>query len=365
MSREVANGGTDELVKLSFFVDIGKSITRTRTIDGTIAEIMKHIGEIFSPFNWSILLKNPETGDLTFTVVVGQNADKLKGLKLPKGEGIAGWISETGKPAIVVDVESDSRFSPRVDQFTGFKTNSIIGVPLLANDKVFGVIELINKLDGGVFTPFELKVLTTIADFAAIAIEKAYYLRALKKMATVDPVTGAHNRAAFEHNYYREVEICRRYETPLSFLMVDVDDFKKINDTYGHPAGDAVLRNLVELLCECVRKVDLVFRYGGDEFVILLPKTTKEQAMEARRRIQERIQYQNSLNPEIPYNVSIGLHSMDSQEDTGILECLDIDLYMQKDRKQQRNIENMEDHLEEMLKEERNALRPKGKGRLR
>lgn len=364
MNDELTNGGTDELVKLSFFVDIAKAISQTKTIDGTIAEIMRHIGEIFTPFNWSILLKNPDTGDLTFTVVVGQNADKLRGLKLPKGEGIAGWVSETGKPVIVRDVNKDSRFSSRVDNFTGFQTNSIIGVPLIADQKVFGVIELINKLDGGSFTPFELKVLTTIADFAAIAIEKAYYLRALKKMATVDPVTGAHNRASFEHNYYREVEICRRYETPLSFLMVDVDDFKKINDTYGHPAGDAVLRNLVELLCECVRKVDMVFRYGGDEFVILLPSTTKEQAVKARQRIKQRIEYQNSLNPEIPYSVSIGLHAVESDEDAEILENLDIDLYLQKERKQRQNIENMEEHLEDMLKEERNTLRPKGKDRL-
>ena len=363
MNNNPLVGGTDDLVKLSFFVDIGKAIMQAKTIDETLQIIMEHIGEIFTPLNWSILIMSPLTGDLTFTVVVGQNADKLRGLKLPKGEGIAGWIAETGKPVIVEDVDKDSRFSGRVDDFTGFKTKSIIGVPLLANGKVFGVIELINKLDGQCFTPFELKVLMTIADFAAIAIEKSYYLRALKRMATRDALTGAYNRGAFERLYCREVEMCRRYDLPLSFLMVDIDDFKEINDTYGHPAGDDVLKNLVELLGDSVRKVDIICRYGGDEFVILMPNTKKDQAMMARRRILERVKYQNSLGMSIIYHVSIGLHSMESGDSEEILELLDSDLYRQKDRKFSKNIENMEEHLEDMLNEERSKLRPQGRNR--
>ncbi|MFH1138448.1 MAG: sensor domain-containing diguanylate cyclase [Pseudomonadota bacterium] len=357
--------GTDDLVRLSFFVEMGKSIMKAKTIEETLQEIVQRIGEIFSPLNWSILLKCPQTGDLTFTVVVGQNADKLKGLRLPRNEGVAGWIAETGQPVIVECVAKDSRFSPRVDSFTGFRTKSIIGAPLTSNNKVFGVIELINKLNGQSFTPYDLKILTTIADFAAIAIEKAYYFRALKRMAATDSLTGARNRGAFERAYYREIEMCRRYSMPLSFLMVDVDNFKVINDTYGHPAGDAVLRNLVELLTSCVRKVDVVFRYGGDEFVVLMPNTSKTQANEVRDRILKRIEYQNSLNPETPYRVSIGLHSVEpGGESADALEQLDTDLYLQKDRKFSKNIEKMEEHLEEMLHEERSKLFPAGKNRL-
>ena len=363
MQNTEYNGGTDELVKLAFFVDIGKAIIQARTIDDTLREIMNHIGEIFTPLDWSILLKNPASGDLTFTTVIGQNAEKLRGLKLPWREGIAGWIADTGQPVIVQDVSKDPRFSSRVDSFTGFTTESIIGVPLKSNDKVFGVIELINKLNGKPFTSFELKVLMTIADFAAIAIEKAYYLRALKKMATTDSLTGAHNRGTFERSYCREVEMCQRYDTPLSMLMVDVDNFKRINDTFGHPAGDAVLRNLVDLLVECVRKVDAVYRYGGDEFVILMPNTNKEQAIEAKKRILRRIEYQNSLAPDIPYNVSIGLHSVEAGDDGEMLTLLDIDLYREKDKKFGRDIEHLEEHLEDMLQEERSKLHPVGKNR--
>ena len=308
------------------------------------------------PLNWSILLKDPTTGDLTFTVVVGKNAKKLRGLSLPKGEGIASWIGETGQSLIVEDVAKDHRFSERIDRFTGFETESIIGVPLKTNEKVFGVIELINKLNGELFTPLELKVLTTIADFAAIAIEKAYYVRALRTLADTDTLTGVYNRGAFERLYLKEVETCKRYGTPLSFLMVDVDKFKEINDTHGHPAGDLVLKNLCNVLDGCVRKVDDVFRYGGDEFVILMPNTTKEDAKMARERILQRLEYQNSLGPDVPYTVSIGLHSLEKEEDSEILKLLDTDLYREKDKKFGKNIDNVGENLENALKDERASL---------
>lgn len=363
MEKNDINGDVDDLVKLSFFVDIGKAIVQAKTIDETLYEIMNHIGEIFTPLNWSILLKNSKTGDLTFAMVVGKKANKLRGLRLPKGEGIAGWIAETGQPLIVEDVNEDKRFSPRVDDFTHFKTKSIIGVPLKSNDRVFGVIELINKLDGRPFTPFDLKILTTIADFAAIAIEKSYYARALKRLATIDSLTGAHNRGAFERQYSKEMEMCKRYEMPLSLLMLDIDEFKKINDTFGHQAGDRVLKNLVDLVGECIRKVDAIYRYGGDEFVVLMPNTTREQAVEVRNRIQERLEYQNTLKPEIPYNVSIGLHSVEDCNESEILELLDMDLYREKDRKLHQNLDSIEENIEDMLQEERRKLKPAGKNR--
>lgn len=357
--------GTEDLVRLSFFVEIAKSIARARTIDETLHEIMHHIGEIFAPLNWSILLKNPRTGNLTFVLVVGQNSAKLRGLQLPKGEGIAGWIAETGQPLIVEDVSKDHRFSARVDRFTGFTTQSIIGVPLKSHERVFGVVELINKLNGESFKPFDLKVLTTITDFAGIAIEKAYYSRALKRLATIDALTGAYNRGAFEKQYAQESEMCKRYDIPLSLLMIDVDRFKEINDTRGHLMGDQVLKNLVELLHESVRKVDSVYRYGGDEFVVLMPNTPKEQAQEVKKRILRRLEYQNSLRPEVPYTVSIGLHSMDTRtgSEAGLLELLDMDLYKEKEKKYHRNIENIEEHLNDMLEEERTKLRPAGRTR--
>lgn len=348
---------TKELVHLSFFVNIGKAIVRSKTIEETLHEIMFQIGEVFTPLNWSLLLRNGETGDLSFTMVVGQNADKLKGLQLPRGEGIAGWISETGQALIIEDVTKDTRFSPRVDRFTGFKTESIIGVPLKSGGKVFGVIELINKLDGGAFTPYDLKVLTTIADFAAISIEKAYYYNALKKMASVDSLTGTYNRGYFDRAFERELAVSKRYGTPLSLLMADINKFKEINDTHGHPEGDKVLKTLAQLLASCVRKVDLVCRFGGDEFVVLMPNTPRDKAEMLKQRILDRIAYQNTLNPKIPFTVAVGIHAVDLDNHEDTLMMLDSEMYRHKTGMPLKNFEAMGDNLEALLAEEKRRKR--------
>ncbi len=344
---------TQDLVRLSYFIEMGKEIVKAKSIEETLQKIMERIGEIFSPMHWSVLLKDPETNELTFTLVVGKNASKLQGLKIPAGEGIAGWIVKTGRPLIVEDVSSDDRFSSRVDRFTGFKTESIIGVPLKTDNKVFGVVELVNKLDGNPFTPFDLKLLTAIADFAALSIERAYYLNALRKLADTDPLTGVRNRRAFDRVFAEQILLCEESCQPFSLLMIDIDDFKKINDLHGHFAGDEVLKHLGRILLENVRRTDTVFRFGGDEFIVLMPQTVKQQAAEARKRILEHIDRLNEKGADTKFSASIGLRSMEVKDDRDIPEHLDTDLYQEKQKKIFPDIDDLASNLQEMLRMER------------
>ena len=116
--------------KISFFVELGKPLSKAKTIKDTIDTVMYQVGKIFQPVNWSLLLKDSKSDNMIFSVVIGNNKDKLQGRKLPKGEGIAGHIFTTGEPLIIHKVDKDKRFSQRVDKNTGFTTTSIIGVPL-------------------------------------------------------------------------------------------------------------------------------------------------------------------------------------------------------------------------------------------
>jgi diguanylate cyclase (GGDEF)-like protein len=340
------------LVRLSFFTDIGVAITSARTMREMLDRVMEKIGTIFVPLNWSLLLRNSKTGELTFKIAIGEHADSLIGVKISRGVGIVGWIAENGKSLIIEDVSRDERFIGNVDKITGFTTKSIIGVPLKVNGKVFGVIELINKLNGESFSSYELKLLQTIADFAAVALEKFYYLKAMKRIASMDGLTEVLNRRSFDRILVKEIERCKRYNHPLSVLMLDIDCFKQINDKYGHPSGDDVLKKTAEILSTNIRLTDSVYRYGGDEFVILMPDTSIEDAEIVRRRIINDREILNAQEDEISVSYSIGLHSAGPDGVDNILSNSDIDLYRQKDVRKTSNFENLNDHVEEFLDEE-------------
>jgi diguanylate cyclase (GGDEF)-like protein len=352
MDNNAASEDIEDYVRLCFFVEIAKAISRSNTIQETLAKVMEQIGTIFTPNHWSLLLKEPDSADLRFVIAEGKNAAKLTGQILPRGEGVAGWIVTNRRPVIIEDVTKDPRFSNRMDEFTQFKTDSIIGVPLISGDQVFGVIELINKIDGKVFTPYELKILSTIADFAAIAIEKAYFSNTLKKLARNDSLTGLYNRGSFEHYLNSELESNKRYKTNLSLLMLDIDDFKLINDTYGHPAGDEVLKCLANIIKSSVRTVDRACRYGGDEFIVVLPNAQKKESEVVRKRIKAKIAEENTRNNIPKFTVSIGFHELSDDDNTPILSLLDSDLYHEKEKKEPVDIHNLSANLSNMLNEE-------------
>lgn len=342
---------TDELIRLSFFTDMAKSIAAATTFGETLEQVMDNVNLIFAPRNWSMLLLDCKTNELIFTLVTGnQKVKELQNRRIPADKGIAGWIASTGRSIIIEDVSDDDRFDHSIDEVTGFKTESIIGVPLKTSNRVFGVIELINKLNGDRFTPLDLKILTTIADFAAIAIEKAYYFKALHRVATLDALTEVYNRRAFYQIIDREMERCRRLEREMAALMIDIDDFKEINDKKGHAAGDEVLRETSRILQRNVRKVDYVFRYGGDEFIILMPDTTLAIAEEVKKRINAAMEFDPSRR-ELVYSASIGTYSGCPKSADELFDKVDAELYAEKDRKKEASIADLAMNIGDIIEE--------------
>ncbi len=341
----------NDLVKLSFFSGIGKAISSARTIRETLEAVMDQVGTIFAPSYWSLLLRNPKTGDLTFSIAVGSGVEQLKGMVIPKGQGIVGWIAEHGEALIIEDVSRDPRFSPDIDKLTRLQTKSIIGVPLKNNGKVFGVIELINKLDGGAFSPLELSLLSTIADFAAIAIEKAYYLKALKRIAVIDPLTGLNNRRSFISYFEKESDRSRRTGRNFSIMMVDLDGFKKINDQFGHSEGDKVLIRVADLFRKHLRTADFACRYGGDEFAVLMPETNKMEAENLKKRVLEQLERENESSP-VKIGLSIGIHESSGENLTEVMHMADTLMYREKNRKIEQSVDDLAEHLAELSEAE-------------
>jgi diguanylate cyclase (GGDEF)-like protein len=319
----------DDLIRLSVFSAIGTSIVAERTIRGVLDRVMEHIGSFFGPLNWSILLVDSGAGELVFARVVGRSAEALTGRRIPIGQGIAGWVAQRGTSAIVECPKEDPRWTDRLDLLTGFNTESIIAVPLRSGDRVFGVIELLNRLDGKPFSAFDMRVLSTIADFAAIAVEKAYYLAEARRVSERDPLTGALNRRGLDRAIEREAARRARYGGDLSVVLADIDKFKAINDTYGHVTGDEVLKAVARALSSAMRVADALARYGGDEFLVLLPATGPEEAEIARTRLEEVLAKAGAAHVP-PFSVSLGVHSSGEADFEELFRESDKDLYRRK-----------------------------------
>ena len=275
--------------QLAAFNEIAKALTSTLEVKEVLALVMQKVSELLRPQNWSLLLFDEKRGDLYFEIAVGEAAEKLKLLRIAPGEGIAGACFLTGEPKLVRDVASDPAFSRRFDEASGFPTRSIIAVPLRARARTFGVMELVSAGEAPGFTDEDFQAAIGMADYIAIAIDNARNFKAVQELTITDEHTGLYNarhlRALLEH----EVARANRFHHPLSLLFLDLDHFKQVNDTYGHLVGSALLKEVGQLLVSFVRQVDSAYRFGGDEFAVVLIETSVSGAQITAERIRDGI----------------------------------------------------------------------------
>jgi diguanylate cyclase (GGDEF)-like protein len=276
----------DELAVLN---EIGKALTSSLDIGEVMHVILAKVSELLKPSNWSLLLKDQATGELYFHAAVGSGSDKLLGLRIKPGEGIAGWVAQNNLPLLVPDVAKDPRFATRFDAASRFHTRSILCVPLAFKGRTLGVIELVNGEKDSIFAEEDLRILSTVAEFSAIAIENARNFHKVQELTVLDDHTGLFNSRHMKRQLESEVMRATRFGHPVSLIFFDLDHFKQVNDSYGHQAGSRVLLEIGRLLLKTLRSTDVAVRYGGDEFVILMPETSKDQAIAAARRIGKEI----------------------------------------------------------------------------
>lgn len=298
---------SDELETL---IDIGKALTSHLTLEKVYQVVMEKVSNLLRPQAWSLLIVDEETAELRFEIVVSQAQDQLLGTRLPAGEGIAGWVAANGAPLLVADVSREPRFSGRVDEMFGFVTRSIVCVPLVTAGRTIGVIELLNGLGQSEFTEQDQRILATIADFTAIAVENSRLHQRVRDLTITDDLTGLYNSRHFQDLCEYEIERASRYGTELSMVFLDLDHFKQVNDTFGHMTGSRLLKEVGALIHDVVRKVDHAARYGGDEFVFLLPSTNKQGALAMAHNLLNRLRsndFRSDCGRPIKVTASIGV----------------------------------------------------------
>ncbi|MGZ8846413.1 MAG: diguanylate cyclase, partial [Pyrinomonadaceae bacterium] len=235
----------------------------------TYESILKQASELVSAERCSLLLFDESANQLTMTAARGIPASISEVLPISMGEGIAGSVLREGTP-MVASIDDLGRTSlPE----RGYKTKSFISYPIAIGNRKFGVLNLADKIGGGTYDANDLSVIALVAPQIALALERAGWQQRANEfqlMSITDPLTGLHNRRYLEARLTEELSRSKRYDYPLSFMMIDIDDFKLYNDRNGHQAGDRALEITAQCLRAALRKVDVASRYGGEEFSILL-----------------------------------------------------------------------------------------------
>src|SRR5215813_13909394 len=320
--------------ELNIFHDVAKALTSSLDLDSILQTIMEKMAEYFRPDTWSLLMVDEQKQELYFAIAVGDAAEALKNVRLKVGEGIAGWVAKNGERLIVPDVYTDPRFAKRIDEMTKWETRSIICVPLRSKHRVLGVIQLVNvNMDG--FSNEEIFFLQSLCDYAAIAIENSRAVEKIQELTITDDVTGLFNARHLHKTLETEVYRSARFGYEFSVIFIDLDHFKQVNDTKGHLVGSRLLAEVGYVIKAQLRLIDFAFRYGGDEFVVLLPQTSKDQAVVVAKRLRESLRtgrFATDQGELLDVRASMGLATFphDAQTPHDIIRQADEMMYMVK-----------------------------------
>ncbi len=320
--------------QLSIFHDVAKALTSSLNLDSVLQTIMEKMAAYFQPDTWSLLMVDEDKEELYFAIAVGDAADNLKSVRLKLGEGIAGGVAKHGEPLLVPDVYNDPRFAKRIDEMTKWKTRSIICIPLASRHRVLGVIQLIN-VDMKGFGEDELLLLQALADYAAIAIDNARAVEKIQELTITDDCTGLYNARHLYKTLEAEVYRSARFSYEFSVLFLDLDHFKNVNDTHGHLVGSRLLAEIGYMIKSHLRLIDYAFRYGGDEFVVLLPQTSKDSAMVVARRLRDvfrasRFLKEQGLNINVRVSMGVATYPEDAKSAHEIIRQADEMMYSVK-----------------------------------
>ena len=300
----------------------GAIVTSALSVEEAVDLILHQAGAV-CPFDGAVVLLRE-----------GDNLRSLGVLGDMVRENVVISLSEE-LPYVRVYREEQPRFYPDVrEEFPDYterisaETRSWLGIPLIARSEVLGVMSICSK-SPNFFSHAHRKVMLAFADHVSIALHNARRYDHTREMAMTDPLTGVGTRHSFDSYAVQHLDLAKRHNRNLSVMMVDMDNFKRINDRHGHPAGDVVLSTVGKMLKSALRQSDIICRYGGDEFAVLLPETSTEEAVDLGQRVRETIEEEFS---ESPYEVSatIGLAGLDLHQAENVwdlLKAADMALY--------------------------------------
>ncbi|PLY01674.1 MAG: hypothetical protein C0623_05170 [Desulfuromonas sp.] len=323
------------LKELSTLLQLNQAMASTLDLDELFNRVINSLSDLLNCNMASLLLYNHDNGKLEISHTLGIEHSAVEEVDFNLDEGISGEVARTRKTIYVEDIKKDKRY-------LNYKGNlesggSLLSLPLLSKNRLCGVLNLHKQKQRG-FNKDDIKLAKAVSNQAAISIENSQLYNQAKEQSVTDELTGLSNRRHFQDIFNREIIHARRYSTNISLIMIDIDYFKNYNDTHGHLQGDIALKTVAQILLQNTRGIDLAVRFGGEEFVILLPKTTIAGARITAEKLREIIEDElfpgeNESQPGGKLTISLGVASYPENTDDlkQLLDLSDQALYQAKE----------------------------------
>ncbi|MFY9558196.1 MAG: diguanylate cyclase [Blastocatellia bacterium] len=301
--------------------------------------LLEKFSELMKAERSSLMVLNEETSELALEAALGADPVDAGPIHLKMGESVAGAVLASGDPLVVRDADTDTRI-PR-HRPGRYKTKSFICYPITLGTRKVGVINLTERTGGVPYENDDLLTLEMMAPHLALIIDRTEWAKkaeTFQQMSLTDPLTSLPNRRYLQDRLFEEVERSKRYHTPLSFMIIDVDRFKSYNDIYGHTNADRVLVKTAQLLRGSIRAIDMSARFAGDEFCIVLPETELGDAARIAERLRKSVseaEYrteQGETMGAVTISTGISSFSASRQSPLTIMETADRALYQAKTR---------------------------------
>jgi diguanylate cyclase (GGDEF)-like protein len=299
--------------------------------------ILQHSSELLRAERSSLLVYYAASNEMEVKAAIGLRPSVTDTVRIRLGDGVAGDVMQHGRPLVVNDLRTSGRAPAPSDRH--YKTHSFISYPISIGERKMGVLNMTDKTGGGAYDQSDLGMLETIAPQVALALDRAEWQEKATQfqlMSITDALTGMLNRRYLEERLAEELRRSERQNFAMGFMMIDIDDFKFYNDQNGHQAGDLALEMTAQCLKSVLRGADVASRYGGEEFCILLPQTTLEEALAIAERIRRRVERtrfpHGKTQPLGTVTVSIGVSALNETNNSpaAIIGAADRALYHAK-----------------------------------
>jgi diguanylate cyclase (GGDEF)-like protein len=324
---------------LAQFYDFLRGIASTIDSQKVYHSVLARFSEILRAERSSLMILNEASNELALEAALGAYSERMGAVRVKLGEGVAGAVLAAGAPLVVRDADTDNRV-PR-GRPGRYKSGSFISYPITLGARKVGVINLTDRTGGIPYEDEDLPLLELMSPHLALIIDRTEWHRkaeAYQRMSLTDPLTGLPNRRYLQDRLFEEVERSKRYNTPMSFMILDVDRFKSYNDFYGHTNADHVLVKTAQILRGSIRAIDMSARFAGDEFCIVLPETEVGDAARIAERLRKAVceaEYrseQGELMERVTLSIGVSSFSLARQSPLSIIESADRALYQAKTR---------------------------------